>query len=68
MEKKKVRDLIKPQRPELTLKGSSEYRNLVVPYCSSGYSKTSSGVTCSSGYSDNLWCNNKPADNDEVLF
>lgn len=66
--KKKVRDLIKPQRIDLTLVGSNEYRNLVIPYCDKGYSNTSSGRTCESGYSSNAWCVTSPTEGDEVLF
>jgi hypothetical protein len=69
---RRLRDLIKPQRIDQNglTGGSASNDSLVVPYCSSGYSKDASGsVHCASGYSTNLWCVSKPSkDDDEVLF
>ena len=66
--KKKVRDLIKPQSPNQAYAGTSEFQNLVIPYCASNYSTNSSGSSCGSGYSDNLWCTSSPTEGDEILF
>ncbi|RAJ08328.1 hypothetical protein LX64_00976 [Chitinophaga skermanii] len=65
---KKVRDLVKPQAVNQNYAGTTEQQNLVVPYCSSGYSTSSSGSSCKSGYSSNLWCTSNPNEGDEILF
>jgi len=64
--KKKLNVLIKPQKFDQ----NDLDDELVVPYCSSGYKKTSSGVTCESGYSRNGWTGvvSSPEDNDDILI
>jgi len=64
--KMRVKSLIKPQNFD-----HEELNDeLVVPFCSSGYRKTSSGTTCESGYSYNPWGGtvSSPEDNDDILI
>ncbi|WP_300601934.1 hypothetical protein [Niabella sp.] len=70
MKKLKMRDLIKPQgnSQEGLDKKLVDFKNMVVPYCASGYSSTSGGTACASGYKSNPWCTSKPASEDEVLL
>jgi len=60
----KNRELIKPQ-----LFDQNELNDdLVTPYCSSGYSTSSSGTSCDSGYSCGIWSVSSPNETDDILI
>ena len=60
---KKFKELVKPQMFD-----QNEISNNVTPFCSSGYSTTSSGMTCDSGYACGWTSVTSPEEGDDILI